>query len=418
MPFNPSFNASGKSPDSPAPAWYRWVLLAAVWLLYAAFGLVVTSLAPLIPIIEADLDLSHAAMGSIMGAWQLVYIFSAIPCGLMLDKLGSRKALTIGGLLMAASVLARGSAENYTELLLAVMLFGLGGPIISSGAPKVVTQWFTGSSRGLAMGIYMTGPAIGGIISLTMTHSVLLPVFDQSWRQVMTVWAMVCVIAALAWLAISSIKLTCSDRSPEHNTPSIPQRQVLGKLIGQPTVLLVLGMSVGVFFFNHGLNNWLPELLRSGGMSLLEAGYWAAIPTVIGLAGSLLIPRLATPGRRFQILLTLSLVAAGASIMLHFQSEPFLFTGLLMQGLARSSLMTVLILTLIELPGIEERYVGVATGLFFSAAELGGVLGPLSIGVLYDLSSNFDTGLVLLTGIALALAMGAQKLRNLVTKAS
>ena len=100
-------------------------------------------------------------------------------------------------------------------------------------------------------------------------------------------------------------------------------------------------MSVGVFFFNHGLNNWLPELLRSGGMTLLQAGYWAAIPTLIGLMGSLLIPRLATPGRRFQILIILSLVAAGASILLHFQSEPLLFTGLLLQGLARSSLMTV-----------------------------------------------------------------------------
>ena len=196
-----------------APAWYRWALLAAVWLLYAAFGLVVTSLAPLIPMIEADLELSHAAMGSIMGAWQLVYIFSAIPCGLMLDKLGARWALTIGSLLMAASIFARGAAENYTELLVAVMLFGLGGPIISAGAPKVITQWFSGSSRGLAMGIYMTGPAIGGIVSLTMTHSVLLPAFDQSWREVMGVWAVVCIVTALVWLAISSIPITDSARS-------------------------------------------------------------------------------------------------------------------------------------------------------------------------------------------------------------
>jgi len=368
--------------------------------------------------IEADLELSHAAMGSIMGAWQLVYIFSAIPCGLLLDKLGSRWALTIGGLLMAASIFARGSAENYTELLLSVMLFGLGGPIISAGAPKVVTQWFTGSSRGLAMGIYMTGPAIGGIISLTMTHSVLLPVFDQSWREVMSVWAMVCIVAALAWITISSIPVAKSTRHSENTGPTLPQRQVLSKLIREPAVLLVLGMSVGVFFFNHGLNNWLPELLRSGGMALLEAGYWAAIPTAIGLMGSLLIPRLATPGRRFHILITLSLVAAGASILLQSQTESLLFAGLLMQGIARSSLMTVLVLTLIELPGIGERYVGVATGLFFSAAEIGGVLGPISMGVLYDLTNSFDTGLVLLTGIALLLAIGAQKLRNLVVSAT
>ena len=148
-----------------APYWYRWVLLAGVWLLYAGFGLVATSLSPLVSLIESDLHLTHVQMGSTMGAWQLVYIFSAIPCGILLDKLGPRVALTIGACLIGASVFARGNAESFTELILAVMLFGLGGPIISAGAPKVVIGWFKGSSRGLAMGIYMTGPAIGGIVS-------------------------------------------------------------------------------------------------------------------------------------------------------------------------------------------------------------------------------------------------------------
>ena len=68
-----------------------------------------------------------------------------------------------------------------TGLIMAVMIFGLGGPIISAGAPKVVVSSFTGATRGFAMGIYMTGPAIGSIISLTMMHSILLPAFDQSW---------------------------------------------------------------------------------------------------------------------------------------------------------------------------------------------------------------------------------------------
>ena len=73
--------------------------------------------------------------------------------------------------------------------------------------------------------------------------------------------------------------------------------------------------------------------------------------------------------------------------------------------------MTVLVLTLVELPGIGERYAGAASGLFFSAAEIGGVLGPLSLGFLYDLTHGFDTGLTILTGIAIAITLGANKLR-------
>ena len=77
-----------------------------LWLVYASFGLIVTSIAPLVAVIERDLQISHGAMGSIMGAWQLVYIVAAIPCGIILDRLGSRYAILIGVLLIALRPLA------------------------------------------------------------------------------------------------------------------------------------------------------------------------------------------------------------------------------------------------------------------------------------------------------------------------
>ncbi|MFT6432881.1 MAG: cyanate permease [Candidatus Azotimanducaceae bacterium] len=369
-------------------------------------------------LIESDLDISHSAMGSVMGAWQLVFIVSAIPCGILLDKLGTRYALTLGGLIIAASALARGFSDSYAMLIIAVMLFGIGGPIISAGAPKVVTRYFDGQTRGLAMGIYMTGPSIGGVISLTLTHSVLVPLFDDSWRGVMFLWAGFTALISLAWFALASF-------NPSSNTPlidvqtqdelaQVPQKQtqIIANLLRQPSVVLVLGMGIGVFMFNHGLNNWLPELLKNGGLSLVESGYWAAIPTVIGIAGSLLIPRLATPGRRYHILIILSLCAAVASVLLQFQADVPLITGLILQGIARSSLMTVLILTLLELPAVGEKYAGVASGLFFSVAEVGGVLGPLTLGFMYDMSGGFNSGLYLLTSISLLIAISGLALRK------
>ncbi len=63
-------------------------MLSGLWLLYCTFGLTATSLAPLVVPVEEELQISHTAMGSLMGAWQLVYIFSAMPCRLLLDRLG------------------------------------------------------------------------------------------------------------------------------------------------------------------------------------------------------------------------------------------------------------------------------------------------------------------------------------------
>jgi cyanate permease len=335
-----------------------------------------------------DLQMTHAEMGLAMGAWQLVYIFSAVPAGMLLDRVGARYALALGGILVGISALARMIAGDTTGLIMAVMIFGLGGPIISAGAPKVVVSSFTGATRGFAMGIYMTGPAIGSIISLTMTHSILLPAFDQSWRAVLGLWAGVTFLAVFLWFFLATV--ACSSISEAPKGPRVSQLRVIRELITRPTVIVILLMSISVFMFNHGLNNWLPELLQSHGFSAVNAGYWAALPTVIGIMGSLIIPRLATPERRFKILIGLSIAAFIASILLRFGEPSSLLTGLLLQGVARSSLMTVLILSLVELPEIGERYAGVASGLFFSAAELGGVLGPLTLGLLYAPEVGFS----------------------------
>ena len=389
---------------------HRWLTLFGVWLLYGSFGLVATSLAPLASLIIDDLSMTHTEMGLAMGAWQLVYIFSAVPAGILLDRIGPRYALTLGGLLIGVSALARLFADDATTLIVAVMLFGLGGPIISAGAPKVVVSSFVGSSRGLAMGIYMTGPATGSIVALTSTHSILLPLFDQDWRQVMALWTAVTFLAAIIWFLLATFTRSASPVEPASGRSS--QLRVIAELIQKPTVIIVLLMSISVFMFNHGLNNWLPELLRSHGLSAVNAGYWAAFPTLIGIVGSLIIPRLATPERRFNILIALSIAACIASLLLRFSEPASLLAGLLLQGVARSSLMTVLILTLVELPEIGERHAGVASGLFFSAAELGGVLGPLSLGLLYSPGSGFSAGLTLLTVISLTIVGGSFLLRQ------
>jgi len=406
----------------------RWLLLTGLWLCYFAFGVTAASIAPLVVPIQTELSLSHAGLGSIMGAWQFVYIGAAIPAGMLLDRLGGRRALVLGMACIAVSAFGRAGAENYWQLLAAVMVFGIGGPIVSSGAPKVVTELFEGRQRGLAMGIYMTGPTLGGILALTLTHPVLLPLFDGNWRGVMTLWGVVAAGAGTVWYVIAtrsgfripgfSADGSRSAGSKIENLPTDGEARsgalpAIRNLLAIPGVQLVLVMSVGVFLFNHGLNNWLPELLRQSGMSQTEAGYWAALPMLVGILGSLTIPALATPARRFPILAGLCLAAAVSSLLLTVDGPVATTTALLVQGLVRSSMMTVLILTLMELPGMKPGQAGTASGLFFSAAEVGGVLGPLGLGVLYDLTQGFSVGLWTLAGIAVAMLLGTARLARL-----
>lgn len=70
---------------------YRWVMLGGVWLVYFCFGLTIAQMAPLVGDIKRGLGLNNSEMGVILGAWPLVYIATAIPCGALLDRIGPRR---------------------------------------------------------------------------------------------------------------------------------------------------------------------------------------------------------------------------------------------------------------------------------------------------------------------------------------
>lgn len=382
---------------------HRWTMLAGVWLVYYCFGLTVAAMAPLIRPIRADLGLSHAALGAVLGAWPLVYIASAIPCGAVLDRFGLRAALALGAVVIGLSGFLRALATGHLSLYLAVAVFGLGGPLVSVGAPKLISLWFAGKERGLALGLYTTGPALGSVTALSLTNSVMMPLLGGRWRAVLLSYALFVLGAAAAWLALSAHP---ASRSVERRTAGEarrPQFQVFAALLRTRSVQLLLLMGVGIFFFNHALNNWLPEILRSGGMDARAAGFWASVPTAVGIAGALTVPRLAVPSRRPAILLALFACAGGATLLLHSTSGLVLACGLILQGVARSSMTAVSMLVLMEMREVESQHVGAAGGLFFSVAEVGGMLGPLAIGGLHDLTGGFGTALNVLTGVCAVL---------------
>ncbi|MBT7756228.1 MAG: MFS transporter [Rhodospirillaceae bacterium] len=405
-------SVSVEVPSTEPAGRYRWVLLFGVWLVYFAFGLTQVAMAPLVGVIKIDLGLSDGAMGLILGAWPLVYIASAMPCGAFLDRVGPRKALFVAAAILAFSAAARGFANDQLSLFLAVASFGIGGPLISIGAPKLVSLWFEGPDRGLAMGIYITGPALGGISALALTNSVAMPLLDSDWRQVLFLYAAIALAIGLVWLALN--QHPSARALEERATVNHGQRQsaVFLDLMKIPAVRLTLVMAMGAFFFNHGLNNWLPEILRRGGMTAAQAGYWAAIPTAMGVFSSLLIPRLATPARRKKILIALILGAGLSTLLLQHAGYALpLGLGLILQGVARGSLMTVMMLSLVETTGVGSRHAGAAGGMFFSAAEVGGVLGPIPLGALSDLTGGFSVGLYLLSGICAVLILLSMRLR-------
>jgi MFS transporter, CP family, cyanate transporter len=397
--------------STPPP--YRWVMLAALWFTYTGFGMVNASMAPLITPICDDLGLSRSAMGLVLGAWAMVYIGAAIPSGTLLDRIGTPKGIAIGIFIIAASGFARALAVDFVTLFIAVGIFGIGGPLMSVGAPKLIAQWFASDERGTAVGIYMTGPFIGTALSLASANSVFMPLFDDSWRLTVGAFAVVSLIAGFVWLAVAR-EPAVSPTAPAESKGHAGLRE-FAPLLRVPLVQIVLLIALAGFMFNHAISNWLAEILRSRGLDASAAGFWASMPTLVGIVSSLTIPRYAIGKRRIDILTGLYVCLLVATLMLAFTDGIGLYISLVLFGVARI-MGPILMLVLMEAPKVDTRNMGAATGLYFTVGEIGGVIGPVIIGVTADLTGGFQGGIFVLALLAAYLFVMTFWLRRVLAK--
>lgn len=384
------------------PGANRWVVLGGAWSVYAAFGLLVATTGALVPQIKADLDLSDAQMGAVLGAWQLVFIGASIPAGRVIDRFGIRRALLISMTVMVASGFGRALATGFPTLFLAVALHGAGAPMISVGAPTVAAGLFDGQDRRRAVGIYSTAPAIGGIGGLVLPGSVIGPLIgsgaDDDWRLIVAVLTGLAAVAMVVWAVVSR----GLDRIIEPGAgPGLREYRTIAAL---PVVRFVLVLSIATFFFVHGVGQWAVAILADAGWSAAEAGGWAGLGTAGGLVGSFWLPRLATPERRPALLIGTLAVGAVAVQLLPTTTVAVLAPAIIIAFVARTALVPLLVLTLMDHHDVGPARTAAATGLFFTTAQIGGVAGPLVTGVLAEASGGFRLPLLVHSGVMIAIA--------------
>jgi MFS transporter, CP family, cyanate transporter len=392
------------------PLGYRWTMLGLNSLLYLSFGLASSSMAALAVAIAADMHLTSAQLGAILGSWQLAYVGCALAAGLALDRFGVRRTMSAGAVIVGLSALARAFAVDFPSLLLAVALFGVGGPMISVGSNKVVSEWFQGAQRGPAIGIASSAPTVGSVAILALGNSVLAPLFG-GWRGAFLACGSVSIVAALAWIVLArEAPRHRAARQQRAERPSI--RRSVVQLLRLPNVRLILVSSVGLFMLSHGIANWLPTLLVSRGMTPAESGFWVAVSTAIGLPTGLLLPRYAPLGRRRYVIFALGLASAAAVSGLALLSGLPLLAGLVVFGITRAGTTPLMLLVLMDMREIGAARTGAAAGLYFTFGEMGGFGGPFLIGVLSGAGSSFALPLVLLALLQGLIALTALRLRE------
>ena len=119
--------------------------------------------------------------------------------------------------------------------------------------------------------------------------------------------------------------------------------------IGQGRMILFIVL--GMFLFNHGTNNWIPEILIDLGNTDSTAGFLSAIPVVTGALGSIVLPQYIKK-QNYQIVLLICFFVAGLSTLgVLFFDDLFLNMILAILGFSSRSIMPIIMLILISSVG-------------------------------------------------------------------
>ncbi len=116
--------------------------------------------------VKRDLALSDGQLGWIGTAYVLVFSLASLPLGLLGD-LRSRRGVIAGGIaLWSIGTALSGLAPGFTTLFVSRALVGFGGAAAAAAAASLVADYFPGPRRALALGIFMAGLAVGGVLGI------------------------------------------------------------------------------------------------------------------------------------------------------------------------------------------------------------------------------------------------------------
>ena len=392
---------------------YKWVISGLGFFIYFSMGLISSTLSAIVTPVMNDLNLTYSQMGFVLGAWQLAYIFVALPMGLLTDRLGSYKSLLLASMLMSASAVLRAFAVNFEILTASVAFFGFGGSLVSIGLPKLVSVWFLGSERGRVTGVNATGSMTGGIVALAVTNSILIPLVGN-WRNAYLTYGSTVFLIGIVWLFMGRRTPSYSSNESKNSTASVKRGSIhdVKGVFRSKNVWLIVIIGITSFLSTHGLSNWLPKILELKGMTPEIAGSTTAALNVFSIVGCFLMPELPRIVKSKKLAISILLFMTGLSIFaLGIAEGPILWLALALDGVSKGGFTPLLIVTLMELPEVGPARMGVVGGLYFAIGEIGGFGGPFVMGLLKDITGTFLSGIIFLALVCEAMLIVAAILK-------
>ena len=356
------------------------------------FGLLVLGL----PLIAREMGASALAIGGLFSVYALIIVALQPIVGHGLDRFGRRPFLIVGLLGFAFSNAVFGLASGVGGLYLAQLAQGVGSGLLWLAVLSVVSDLAPADCRGEEFGrveeMAFRGMLLGSLVGFALLWLLsrddmggTLSLID-GWRILFLGFTAATLLAtAIVWRGVpESLQRSADD--PEE-TPAVPTDQPVApdekwRLPSQLRVFMgiVVLTAIGAEILSPVLMKYLNDNVSSDVFLIALAFLPAAI------AGSVLPSRLGGLsdrfGRRPPLIIALLVSGLAALAVPFVQSLWPLALLWVIEAAAFAAATPAEEALVVDLAGGERQ--GTALGYYTAAAGLGGVIGPLLGGWLYD----------------------------------
>jgi MFS transporter, ACS family, tartrate transporter len=359
-----------------------------------------------------DLGLTAYIYGLAAGAFFWGYCLLEVPSNIILEKVGARpwiaRIMITWGIASAATALVTGPWSFFTVRV----LVGIAEAGLFPGLLLYFHRWFPQRHRGRVVGWFLTGlplaTAIGGPLSTALMQlDGVLGLHGWQWmfigEGIPTVLIGITVMWVLTERPADAKWLTDAERSwletelanEKRGVEAVRKFSVLSAMTN-PRVLAFTVIFAGVGMSGVGLVLFLPQILKSQGLSNTQAGLLTSVPYVFGTLAIIVFGYLSDRlGDRFWILT--GTCACGA-------------VGMAIGGLLHDSIWVLAAFSLATagfygmkspfwpLPSTVLSGPALAAGLAYinSIGNFCGYLGPIVVGYTKDATGSFEAGIFVL----------------------
>ncbi|MFO7965527.1 MAG: MFS transporter [Desulfobacterales bacterium] len=269
---------------------YRWPMLTYLFLTNLIMnGVVIMVMPPLFPRIAGDLGLNYAQIGSIWGAVPLGMLLFSLIGGVVADRFGVKRVVTIA--LICAVVFAglRGLASHFWTLWFFMFSLGVSYGFIVPNLTKGVAMWFGPEELSRANGILLMGASIG--MGLGMILGIPLVQAFGTWRNVMFLTSGVSLALWVLWIVAARERKYTGVMAQLMKTRPGPVEGLKRVFTVKEMWLLCFAelFLIGGILAVVGL---IPTYLVEKGMTESEAGIFTSLATWTSIIGMFVGPYL------------------------------------------------------------------------------------------------------------------------------